>query len=209
MLASKAATARRRADANLRASKAATASRKTGVNVPASETVTASKSEAATSKRPDVNVTAILHDNAAPTRVDTNITAIVHGNTAPTRSDANVTAIANNNAAPKRTDASKTTSDTRKSVCQRSGNGEQCQPSCNCQQDVADRRADANITVSVGTYDARTRANAAARDPVTSDTRKTDAYVMAFAYAAAAIGKQGYQGQEVEQRSINCYMDEK
>lgn len=74
---------------------------------------------------------------------------------------------------------------------------------------MADRRADANVTASVGTYDARTRANAVARDLVASDTRKTDAYVTAFAYTAAAIGKQGYQDQEGEQRSTICYMDEK
>lgn len=36
-----------------------------------------------------------------------------------------------------------------------------------------------------------------------------DVYIKAFAYAGTANKKRGYQDQEAEQRSVNCYRDEK
>lgn len=64
---------------------------------------------------------------------------------------------------------------------------------------MADKRANANLMVSIATSNTRMRA----RNPAASDIRKINIYVTAFAYTPAANKKQGYQDQKTKQCSAN------
>lgn len=101
-------------------------------------------------------------------RKDANIIAIVHDNGTLTELYVNVIAIVH-----------------KKNTHLYSYNYKQCQFSCNHQENIANKKANANIMVKIVIYNIKSHT----RDILTGYIKKIDAYITAFVYAATTMRK--------------------